>query len=105
MEQNEENKIKLEDKLAEFYKRNNKKIYIFVCIIIVIIALPLMDITDKWTRKLVTLMDVVDKSTRKALESSFKWIQRKNLKILSAFLLMIFLGILAQVGIIPKLIT
>ena len=48
MEQNEENKIKLEDKLAEFYKRNNKKIYIFVCIIIVIIAsIFLLKINEK----------------------------------------------------------
>lgn len=48
MEQNEENKIKLEDKLAQFYKRNNKKIYIFVCVIIVIIAsIFLLKINEK----------------------------------------------------------
>ena len=76
-----------------------------IWLLIVIIALPLMDITDKWTRKFIKLMDVVDKWTRKVLENSFEWIQRKNLKILSAFLLMVLLGILAQLEIIPKLIT
>ena len=50
-------------------------------------------------------MDVADKWVRKILENSLDWIQKKNLSILFAFLLMILLGILAQVGIIPKLIT
>ena len=35
-----------------------------IWLLIVIIALPLMDITDKWTRKFIKLMDVVDKWTR-----------------------------------------
>jgi hypothetical protein len=50
-------------------------------------------------------MDVADKWIRKVVEKLFEWIQKKNLNILFAFLLMILLGILAQVGIIPKLIT
>jgi hypothetical protein len=50
-------------------------------------------------------MDLADKWVRKEVEKLFEWIQKKNLNILFAFLLMILLGILAQVGIIPKLIT
>ena len=50
-------------------------------------------------------MDVADKWVRKVVEKLFECIQKKNLNILFAFLLMILLGILAQVGIIPKLIT
>jgi hypothetical protein len=50
-------------------------------------------------------MDKADKSIRKILENSFKWMQKKNLNILFAFLLMVLLGILAQLEIIPKLIT
>jgi hypothetical protein len=50
-------------------------------------------------------MDKADKWIRKVLENSFEWIQNKNLKILFAFLLMVLLGILAQLEIIPKLIT
>jgi hypothetical protein len=32
-------------------------------------------------------------------------IEKKNLQILAAFILMIILGVLAQIGLIPKLIT
>jgi hypothetical protein len=62
-------------------------------------------VSDKWTRKAISFMDKADKSIRKILENSFKWIQKKNLNILFAFLLMVLLGILAQLEIIPKLIT
>jgi hypothetical protein len=50
-------------------------------------------------------MDVTDKWMRKVLENTFEWVQRKNLKFLFAVLLMIVFGILAQLGVIPKLIT
>ena len=42
---------------------------------------------------------------REFLEKFFEWIEEKNLTILFAFLLMIILGILAQIGLIPKLIS
>ena len=76
-----------------------------VWLIIVACLIPLIEVNDKWIRKAVSFMDVADKWVRKVVEKLFKWIQKKNLNILFAFLLMILLGILAQVGIIPKLIT
>ena len=76
-----------------------------VWLIIVACLIPLIDVNDKWIRKAVSFMDVADKWVRKVVENSLEWIQKKNLNILFAFLLMIFLGILAQLEIIPKLIT
>ena len=76
-----------------------------VWLIITAFLILLIDVTDKWTRKAVTFLDVADKWSRKVIENSFEWIQKKNLNILFAFLLMLFLGILAQLEIIPKLIT
>jgi hypothetical protein len=76
-----------------------------VWIFIVACLIPLIDVNDKWIRKAVSFMDVADKWVRKVVESSLEWIQKKNLSILFAFFLMILLGILAQFGIIPKLIT
>ena len=76
-----------------------------VWLIIVACLIPLIEVNDKWIRKAVSFMDVADKWVRKVLEKLFEWIQKKNLNILFAFLLMILMGILAQVGIIPKLIT
>ena len=38
-------------------------------------------------------------------EDFFEWIEKKNLKILAAFLFMIIFGVLSQLGILPKLIT
>ena len=73
--------------------------------IIAAFLIPLIEITDKWTRKAVSFMDVADKWIRNILENLFEWIERKNLIIISAFILMIILGILAQLGVIPKLIT
>tara|TARA_B100001093_G_scaffold372802_1_gene357781 strand:- start:329 stop:616 length:288 start_codon:yes stop_codon:yes gene_type:complete len=67
--------------------------------------IPIIELSDKWTRKTITFVDKADKWIRKVLENSFEWIQNKNLKILFAFLLMVLLGILAQLEIIPKLIT
>ena len=76
-----------------------------VWLIITVFLISLIDVTDKWTRKAIMLMDVADKWVRKVVENSLEWIQKKNLNILFAFLLMILLGILAQLEIIPKLIT
>ena len=76
-----------------------------VWLIIVVFLITLIDVTDSWTRKAIRLMDLADKWSRNVIEKSFEWIQKKNLKILFAFLLMLLLGILAQFEIIPKLIT
>ncbi len=77
----------------------------FVWLIIAAFSLALIDVTDKWTRKAVKWMDKADKWIRKFIDNSFEWIQKKNLKILSSIILIIIFGILAQLGIIPKLIT
>ena len=76
-----------------------------VWLIIAVFLITLIDVTDSWTRKAIRLMDLADKWSRNVIEKSFEWIQKKNLKILFAFLLMLLLGILAQFEIIPKLIT
>ena len=76
-----------------------------VWLIIVACLIPLIEVNDKWIRKAVSFMDVADKWVRKVLEKLFEWIQKKNLKITSSLILLIILGILAQLGIIPKLIT
>ena len=76
-----------------------------VWLIITVISLTLIDMTDTWTRKAIKLMDKADKKIRKLIDSLFEWIQKKNLKIISSIILLIIFGILAQLGIIPKLIT
>tara|TARA_B100000941_G_scaffold287992_1_gene264123 strand:+ start:793 stop:1080 length:288 start_codon:yes stop_codon:yes gene_type:complete len=77
----------------------------FVWLVIGVLSLLLIDITDTWTRKAVKWMDKADKSIRKIIDNSFEWIQKKNLEIISGIILLIVLGILAQLEIIPKLIT
>ena len=77
----------------------------FVWLIIAVLSLLLIDATDKWTRKAIKLMDKADKWIRKLIDDLFEWIQKKNLTILSSIILLIIFGILAQLGIIPKLIT
>jgi|TARA_B100001250_G_scaffold142637_2_gene122035 hypothetical protein len=77
----------------------------FVWLIIAAFSLLLIDITDNWTRKAVKWMDKADKWIRKFIDGLFEWIQKKNLKMLSSIILLIIFGILAQLGIIPKLIT
>ena len=77
----------------------------FVWLIIAAFSLLLIDTTDTWTRKAIKWMDKADKWTRKLIDNSFEWIQKKNLKITSSIILLIIFGILAQLGIIPKLIT
>ena len=76
-----------------------------VWLIILTCLIPLIDVNDKWIRKAVSFVDVADKWVRNVVENSLEWIQKKNLNIVFAFLLMIRLGILAQLEIIPKLIT
>jgi hypothetical protein len=77
----------------------------FVWLIIAAFSLILIDMTDKWTRKAIKLMGKADDWIRIFIENSFEWIQKKNLKILSSIIMLIIFGILAQLGIIPKLIT
>jgi hypothetical protein len=77
----------------------------FVWLIIAVFSLILIDMTDKWTRKAIKLMGKADDWIRIFIENSFEWIQKKNLKILSSIIMLIIFGILAQLGIIPKLIT
>ena len=77
----------------------------FVWLIIAALFLILIDTTDTWTRKAIKFMDKADKWIRKFIDDSFEWIQKKNLTILSSIILLIIFGILAQLGIIPKLIT
>ena len=76
-----------------------------VWLIIAAISLILIDMTDTWTRKVIKWMDKADKWTRKLIDILFERIQKKNLKIVSSIILLIILGILAQLGAIPKLIT
>ncbi len=76
-----------------------------VWLIIAAVSLPLIDVTDKLTRKAIKFMDKFDKWSRKLLETSFEWVQNKNLKLISSIILLIIFGTLAQLGIIPKLIT
>ena len=77
----------------------------FVWLIIAALSLLLIDMTDTWTRKAIKWIDKADKWIRKLIDDLFEWIQKKNLKILSSIILLIIFGILAQLEIIPKLIT
>ena len=76
-----------------------------VWLIIAAFSLILIDMTDKWTRKAIKLMGKADDFIRIFIESSFEWIQQKNLKLVSSIIFLIIFGILAQLGLIPKLIT
>ena len=77
----------------------------FVWLIIAAIFLTIIDLTDTWTRKAIKWMDKADKLIRKLIDDLFEWIQKKNLTIISNIVMLIIFGILAQLGIIPKLIT
>ena len=74
-------------------------------LIIAVLGLSLIDVTDKWIRKALKLMEKADLWIRKLIENLIEWILKKNFKILSSVILLIILGVLAQLGIIPKLIT
>ena len=76
-----------------------------VWLIIAAFSLLLIDMTDTWTRKAIIWMDKADKWIRKFVDKLFEWIQKKNLKIIFCIILLIIFGVLAQLGIIPKLIT
>ena len=76
-----------------------------VWLIIAAFSLLLIDMTDSWTRKAIKWMDIADKRIRKLIDNLFEWIEKKNLKIVCSIILLIIFGILAQLGIIPKLIT
>ena len=75
-----------------------------VWFIIGLCLLPLIDVSDKWTRKAILFMDKIDKWVRNLLELTFEWMQKKNLRILIAFIFIILFGLLAQFEIIPKII-
>ena len=75
-----------------------------VWLIITALLIPIIEVSDKWTRKAISFMDKADKWIRKILENSFEWIQKKNLNILFAILFVILFGMLSQYEIIPKLI-
>lgn len=76
-----------------------------VWLFIAVIFLSIIDMTDNWTRKAIKFMDKADKWIRKFVDNVFEWIEKKNLKVLSSIILLIIFGILAQLEIIPKLIT
>ena len=76
-----------------------------VWLIIAAFSLILIDMTDKWTREAIKLMGKADEWIRIFIENSFEWIQQRNLKLVSSIIFLIIFGILAQLGIIPKLIT
>ena len=77
----------------------------FVWLIIAAFSLLLIDMTDAWTRKAIKWMDKADKWIRNSIDDLFELIQKNNLKIISTSILLIIFGVLAQLGIIPKLIT
>jgi len=76
-----------------------------VWLIIAVFSLLLIDMTDSWTRKAIKWMDKADKRIRRLIDILFEWIEKKKLKIISYIILLIIFGILAQLEIIPKLIT
>ena len=77
----------------------------FIWLIIAALSLLLIDATDSWTRKAIIWIDKADKWVRQLIDNLFEFIQKKNLKVFSCIILLIIFGILAQLGIIPKLIT
>ena len=77
----------------------------FVWLIIAAFSLLLIDMTDAWTRKAIKWMDKADKWIRNLVDDLFELIQKNNLKMISSIILLIIFGVLAQLGIIPKLIT
>ena len=77
----------------------------FVWLVIAIIFLTLINMTDTWTKKVLEFMVRVDEWVRKFIDNLFDWIEKKNLIIVASIVLLIVFGILAQLEIIPKLIT
>ena len=77
----------------------------FVWLVIAIIFLSLINMTDTWTKKALEFMVKADELIRKLIDSLFDWIEKKNLNIVASIVLLIVFGVLAQLEIIPKLIT
>ena len=77
----------------------------FVWLVIAIIFLSLINMTDTWTKKALEFMVKVDEWIRKSIDNLFDWIEKKNLNIVASIVLLIVFGVLAQLEIIPKLIT
>ena len=77
----------------------------FVWLVIAIIFLSLINMTDTWTKKALEFMVKADEWIRKLIDSLFDWIEKKNLNIVASIVLLIVFGVLAQLEIIPKLIT
>ena len=77
----------------------------FVWLVIAIIFLSLINMTDTWTKKALEFMVKVDERIRKLTDNLFDWIEKKNLNIVASIVLLIVFGVLAQLEIIPKLIT
>ena len=77
----------------------------FVWLVIAIIFLSLINMTDTWTKKVLEFMVKADELIRKLIDNLFDWIEKKNLIIVASIVLLIVFGILAQLEIIPKLIT
>ena len=77
----------------------------FVWLVIAIIFISIINMTDTWTKKALEFMVKVDELIRKLIDSLFDWIEKKNLNIVASIVLLIVFGILAQLEIIPKLIT
>ena len=76
-----------------------------VWLIIAVFSLLIIDMTDAWTRKVIKWVDEADKWIRNLIDDLFEFIQKNNLKIITSIILLIILGVFAQLGIIPKLIT
>ena len=77
----------------------------FVWLVIAIIFLSLINMTDTWTKRVLEFMVKTDEWIRKLIDNLFDWIEKKNLNIVASIVLLIVFGILAQLEIIPKLIT
>ena len=77
----------------------------FVWLVIAIIFLSLINMTDTWTKKVLEFMVKADELIRKLIDNLFNWIEKKNLNVVASIVLLIVFGILAQLEIIPKLIS
>ena len=77
----------------------------FVWLVIAIIFISIINMTDTWTKKALEFMVKADELIRNLIDNLFDWIEKKNLIIVASIVLLIVFGILAQLEIIPKLIT
>ena len=77
----------------------------FVWLVIAIIFISIINMTDTWTKKALEFMVKADEWIRRLVDKLFDWIEKKNLNIIASVVLLIVFGVLAQLEIIPKLIT